>query len=230
MKNLCGNIISVVLASAVLVLSACKDDKAYISGNLVSLPDGKICLYGYDGTLTAIDSTTSHGGRFKLTQPRTLPDLAFVGFESFPDLLVPVLLDGENVYISGNLNYKDNITVSGTKANDELRSYISSIRNTDIMARAIELELDTMEPAEDSAKYARMEAMRDSLRGSIARSRSEFVRRNPSSLVSAMFLDMSFNDSMNRRQVDSLINRLDSTIVDNAFLRRLRLRLEHTEN
>ena len=212
-----------------LMFSACRDEKSYISGNLVSLPDGKVCLYGYDGTLTAIDSTNSHGGRFTLTQPQTLPDLAFVGFESLPDLLVPVLLDGSKIYISGNLNYKDDITVSGTKANDELRDYTLSIRNTDIMARAIELELDTMEPTEDSVKYARMKAKRDSLRNAIARSRSEFVLCNPSSLVSAMFLDMSFNDSMNRRQIDSLINSLDSTIVDNAFLQRLRLRLEHAE-
>lgn len=230
MKKIYSHIIRMLLAPALLAFPACSDDKPCISGNLVSLPDGKVCLYGYDGTLTAIDSAASHGGRFKLRQPRTLPDLAFVGFEAFPDLLIPVLLDGEEVYISGNLNYKDDITVSGTRANDELRRYISSIRNTDIMARAIELELDTMEPAEDSAGYARMAAKRDSLRGSIARSRSEFVRRNPSSLVSAMFLDMSFNDTMNRRQVDSLISHLDSAIVDNAFLHRLRLRLEHIEN
>ncbi len=230
MKNLFKHITIAGLTSAMLMFSACRDVKSYISGNLVSLPDGKVCLYGYDGTLTAMDSTTSHNGRFTLTQPQALPDLAFVGFESLPDLLVPVLLDGSRVYISGNLNYKDDITVSGTKANDELREYTLSIRNTDIMARAIEIELDTMDPTEDSVRYAQMKAKRDSLRNSIARSRSEFVRRNPSSLVSAMFLDMSFNDSMTRQQVDSLINCLDSTTVDNAFLQRLRFRLEHVEN
>lgn len=212
--------------AALMLFSACKDDKAYISGNLVSLPDGKVRLFSYKHTLSTIDSTVSREGRFTLEQPGMTPDLAFVGFEAFPDLLVPVILDGKMVYISGNLNYKDDITVSGTAANDDLRRYISSIRGIDIMARTIEQELETTEPAEDSVKYMMLVGKRDSLRHAIALSRSDFVNNNPSSIVSAMFLSMSLNDSMNRRQVDSLINRLDSTIVDNAFSRSMRKRLE----
>ncbi len=230
MKNIIRKISGAALAAAMSVLASCKDDLPYLSGNLVSLPDGVVRLYDYDNSLTAVDSTVSRGGRFTLRQPKALPDLAFVGFDEFPDMLIPVIFDGQNVYISGNLNYKDDITVSGTRANDELREYTASIRGTDIMARTIELELNATDPVADSTKYALMAAKRDSLRSSIAHSKSEFVRKNPSSLVSAMFLAMSLNDSMTYRQVDSLLARLDSTTVDNAFSRRMRARLEQSAN
>lgn len=230
MKNILGYIAGAVLSAAMVTLVSCRDDNAYISGNLVSLPDGEVRLYDFHDRLTAIDSTMSRDGRFAIRQPKTLPDLAFIGFEVFPDLLIPVILDGKQVYISGNLNYKDDITVSGTKANDDLRRYIASIRNIDIMVRAIELELDNIDIATDSVKYATMTHKRDSLRRLIDRSRAEFVSQNPSSIVSAMFLNMSMTDSMDYGQVRSLINRLDSTITDNAFSRRMQQRLEQLSN
>lgn len=213
-----------------LTLVSCREEKTYIRGNLVSLPDGVVYLYGYSNMMSVLDSTISRDGRFKIPQPGGLPDLAFVGFQAIPELFVPVILDGNEVYISGNLNYKDDITVSGTKANDELRKYMASIRGNDIMARAIEIELEDITIAEDSARFAQMSRKHDSLRNAIERSRAEFVSRNPSSLVSAMFLSMSLDDSMNSSQIDSLINRLDSTMVDNAFLRSMQERQRQIAN
>lgn len=224
-------ILAIALSAAATV--SCKSDKAHITGNIVSLPDGRVRLYTYGNRLVQVDSTVSNNGRFVLEQPEMLPDIVFVGFEAFPDFRIPAILDGEEIFISGNLNYKDDITVSGTTANDELHNYIESIRKYDIMARAIELALEDWEytgDRDDSLQYKRLAVRRDALRRSIESSRAEFVNQNPSSLVSAMFLNISLNDSMTLYQVDSLAGKLDSTMVDNAFSRRLHERAAELSN
>lgn len=223
------------LASLALLLAtvSCGGERPTISGNLVSLDDGYLWLCTYDGAFNKIDSTLSHGGRFAFEQPDILPGIVFVNPQSLPDLYIPVLVEGRDVYISGNLNYRDDIRVSGTESNDLLRAYIRSIRDYDIMAQTIGLEIGQLQasgdPA-DSSKYKRLVSKRDNLRKRMAESRAAFVRQHPSSLVSAMFLYLSLNDTMNYRQVDSLIGQLDSTIVDNTFSRRLRMRLDELNN
>ena len=209
--------------------ASCKHDRALITGNLVSLDDGYVSLYTYEGGFTKIDSTFSHNGRFSFEQPDILPDVVFVNPESLPEFYIPVVIEGRDVYISGNLNYRDDIQVSGTEDNDLLRDYFLSIHKHDVMMQTLDLELQDLLEKEgpvDSLQYRRVKAKQDEIRQEMDESRIEFVRDHPSSIVSAMFLELSLTDSMNYRQVDSLLQQLDSTLVDNAFSQRLRRRLE----
>lgn len=228
-------------------LASCAEKKHVITGNLVSLPDGSVWLYEYDNSMKLSDSTYSYDGRFSMPQPGILPDIVFLRFESYPGFYLPVILDGGDVFISGNFNYKEDIKVTGTETNDALREYASSIRNYRVMIKAIDMELDGMLPdtlrgnvpagyvptldEADSTAYAGLSAKRDSLRKLIRESRKNYVDENPGDLLSAMLVSISTNDSMSRHQMDSVFSRIDTaTMKPNAFVRRMEERREKLAN
>lgn len=234
MVPLLRKIVLFTLLACMPVIFSCNRKQPRITGNLTGLADSWVWLYSYeDDAMVKTDSSFSSEGRFSIRQPKALPDIAFVNFEVMPDLFVPVFTDAKDVYISGNLTYKDDIRVSGTLENDRFQNYLKSIRNDDIMARTIdrqitEWEMDSTQM--DSSGYRKLLRKREGLLRKIARSREDFVKENPSSVVSAMFLNITLNESMGLAQVDSLISRLDSTIVDNAFSNRLMMRRKKLSN
>ena len=189
-------------------------------GNITSLPDGAVYLRAYEGTLRTIDSTISVSGRFSFTLPEILPNILYVQFEGYPDFFIPVMIGGGDISVSGNFNYHDAIKVSGTALNDALWRYRESVRDYDIMLRAIDMALmDSL--VLDSTKRQVFEHKKDSVKNLLSHSKAEFIRQNRGSVVSAMLAASELTDTSTRRQIDSLLLELDPTMADNAFTRRL---------
>lgn len=211
-----------------MVLSAffsCREEPKHIHGDIVNLPDGTVYLRVWEGTLRTVDSTQSNGGRFSFLLPDVLPDIFYVQFEDFPDYFIPLIVDGEEVGIGGDLNYPDDIKVSGTAPNDALWGYRESVRRYEVMLRAIDCQLELYRSESmDSVAYRELLVKEDSLKRIMSGLRRDFVRAHRGSIVSAFLALSSLSDSSTRAQIDSLIGELDPTMADNAFLRRLHRR------
>lgn len=212
----------VVAATAFL---SCREEPEYIRGDIVNLPDGKVYLRVWEGTLRTVDSTRSAGGRFSFVLPDVLPDIFYVQFEGFPDYFIPVIVDGEEVGIGGDFNYPDDVKVAGTAPNDALWGYRESVRRYEVMLRAIGRQLEVYRTEEmDSVAYRGLLVKEDSIKRIMAGLRRDFVRAHRGSIVSAFLMVATLPDSASRAQIDSLIGELDPTMADNAFLRRLHRR------
>ncbi len=211
-----------------LVVSAffsCREEPKHIHGDIVNLPDGKVYLRVWEGTLRTVDSTRSKEGRFSFLLPDVLPDVFYIQFEGVPDYFIPLIVDGEEVGIGGDLNYPDDIKVSGTAPNDALWGYRESVRRYEVMLHAIDQQLGAYQKEEmDSLEYEKLLIKEDSLKQIMAGLRRDFIRSHRGSIVSAFLAVTSLPDSASRAQIDSLIGELDPTMADNAFLRRLHRR------
>ena len=216
--HICG-----VLFCVAVGFFSCSKEPVHIHGNISRLPNGMVYLRAYEGVMRTIDSTASTEGRFTFLLPEIVPNILYLQFENYPDFYIPIMIDGGEVSVSGNFSYHDDIQVSGTASNDALWKYRESVRKYDIMIQAIDLQLGDS-TAMDSVERGQLFLKRDSLERIIANSKTNFVRHNRKSIVSAMFVSMELTDSTSDNTIDSLLNELDPDMPDNAFIQKLRRR------
>lgn len=189
-----------------------------------------VYLSVFEQSLRVIDSTPSKEGRFSIRMPEILPDVVFVGFESNPDLQLPVMVEGENVRIEGSYAHNRKIRVRGSRANDDLERYRESVNRYDIMLKAVEVSINEYRDSTevvDSLSYGALLEKRDHIKKLVDNSQREFIENNPSSIVSAMFALNILSEPTNKQSVEQMIQKLDTEgMPDNAFLRRIYRRRE----
>ena len=206
----------------VLMVSACRHEHYHIQGNIVGLTDRTVYLNVYEATIRKIDSTRMNQGRFVFDMPPILPDMVYISFADYPNYYIPLITEGSNIYVSGNLNYPNGVEVSGSPANEDFKRFKDQIGWYEVQLRTIELELAQRDPSsEDSTICQRLTYKRDSIAQLVASAQKRFVQANPASLASAFLVARQLTDSMDRHTADSLLRTLDSTMVRNAFVERL---------
>lgn len=215
------------LAAALSLFVNCDKERHYIHGNIPNLPDGEVWLRTRD--MAAVDSARSEGGRFTIEVPDVLPDMLLLQFGQAPGFTLPVIVDGGSVSVGGNFNYPENITVSGSRANELFYAYRNEVDRYHIMIAAINLELDAYADSTavaDSARYETFYIKRDSIWSIVNGLRGAFIDAHPGSIVSAMFAAEALSDTLSAPLADSLLGRLDPAMPDNAFLRQIREKLK----
>lgn len=207
---------------------SCSKEALHVHGNIVGMPDQTIYLRVYESSLRTIDSTKSEGGVFQFEMPNILPNIVYIQLGE-TDYLIPLLVDVGEVSIGGNFNYPDEIEVGGTPANNALSQFRNMVRKYDIMLKAIDIDIARLQTTkDDTLQIKQLTAKRAVLQAQHDNSRTEFVRANRGSLVSALLILSAVTDSTNRHQIDSLIGELEPTMADNAFLRRLQRKRNST--
>jgi hypothetical protein len=209
------------------LLFACGEEPPSISGRITGLPDGEVYLNVWEGQLRTIDSVQTSAGLFTMPLPEIIPDVLYLRFAAFPDLYLPLIADGHNIFVSGNANYHDAIRVFGSEANNDLYEYRKSVRDYGIKLKTLELELSDYADSTavtDSLALRTLQTKRDSIRRLIADSQNDFIRAKPGSIVAAMFAENALPDSASAKSVDSVLAIFDNTMPDNAFIRRLHRR------
>lgn len=215
------------LAVLVFIAASCRDRYFHIRAQIENLPDGMVYLVRYDGNVEKIDSVYSMAGTFAFRQPGPLPDIYYVWFPGIPEFFFPVAVEGSELHVSGDFNSRDDISITGSPGNDAMAELRRIMRPYDIINRAIALDLQWIDPAgPDSLAYRELLVKRDSMARLIGEVRRGFVRAHRDNIVSALLAANAVTDSTTRRQVDSLLHELDPAMPDNAFLTRLRERLE----
>lgn len=212
-----------VFAAALLGLAGCKNHDTHIEGNISGMTDRMIYLHACDDVGRGIDSVMAGGGRFELRVPQGPADVLFIRFEGEPNLRVPVIVDGRPVQVAGDFAHPDEITVTGSEANNLLQQYRIDMARYDVMAHSIALDREEIDPAgADSLLFRALTVKQDSVAALRRAARARFVTDHPGSTASAFLVWASLPANATRTQVDSLLNILDTTRVANAFLDRLR--------
>lgn len=209
-----------------LMLNGCEHGKhREIYGDITNLPDTKIYLCKYTDALQRLDSTVSSCGNFFLRSPKIGAGILYLEFAGYDNYFVPVLTDGETLYISGNFNYQEYLTVSGSRANEELGRFRKRVRAHDVMLKSVEMSLayyaDSL-AVSDSVLLENLYRKKDSLSNVITEIRSKFIDENPSSILSAIFVLEMAKGKTEPSEIARLLSMLDTdNMEDNDFLREL---------
>lgn len=138
-----------VAVIATVALTSCQRNSLRIEGDIKNLPDGPMTIATLDSTFhwQPVDTTEVQNGKFvfdnflALPQPECL--ILSVGNQN-----MVVFAGNDNVYMSGNALRPEDISVSGSKLNDDLLDFAQNVPGKERLAQ-IQAQLSTMGPDVD---------------------------------------------------------------------------------
>lgn len=120
----------ILLAAAAVCICSCSSDKYVIDGNIEGLT-GTVYLMDEAGMENGIptDSTTTQNGKFRF-EGATTPGVIFVGNgeDNATPFYTVVFIESGKIRVKGSIANPQEITVTGTPANDGMNAYKAKTR------------------------------------------------------------------------------------------------------
>lgn len=138
-----------VAVIATVALTSCQRNSLRIEGDIKNLPDGPMTIATLDSTFhwQPVDTTEVQNGKFVFDNSLALPQpeclILSVGNQN-----MIVFAGNDNVYMSGNALRPEDISVSGSKLNDDLLDFAHNVPGKERLAQ-IQAQLSTMGPDVD---------------------------------------------------------------------------------
>jgi peroxiredoxin len=164
------------------------------------------------GKTITIDSAVSKKGSFTIKG----------GAVDFPQMIQLVAgdtrkrtsfyLENSEITITGSLDSLYKAKITGSKTQDEYKSFIDSNKPLSERYSKTYIEYQAASQAGDAVKVAQLEKQADSLQTELINLQKNFVRNNPASYVSPSILG-SLSYEMEAEEIESMINGMDSVVA-----------------
>lgn len=177
--------------------SSASNDGYEINGTVTGYEDGAAVSYLNQQTGTPEKQTTIEKGKFTLKGHLAEPTFIVLVFGDQPPA-VPIFIDNSNITITGDKNYLDNISVKGSKTQDQFAEYSKAIKPYEQMF------------AEGAVKDAASIAKVEEISG-------DFVKKYPSSFVSPIAIIRILQSSGNVDVSDKLFASLSKDVKNSSL-------------
>jgi len=164
------------------------------------------------GKTITIDSAVSKKGSFTIKG----------GAVDFPQMIQLVAgdtrkrtsfyLENSEIIITGSLDSLYKAKITGSKTQDEYKSFIDSNKPLSERYSKTYIEYQAASQAGDAVKVAQLEKQADTLKTELINLQKNFVRNNPASYVSPSILG-SLSYEMEAEEIESMINGMDSVVA-----------------
>ncbi|HLN54475.1 MAG TPA: TlpA disulfide reductase family protein [Bacteroidales bacterium] len=178
-----------------------------------------------NGQTVTLDSAVSKKGSFTMKG----------GAVKYPELVQLVAgdtrkrtsfyLENSEITVEGTLDSLYNAEIKGSKTQDEYRSFVESNKPLTESYSKLYADYQTASQSGDAAKVTEIEKKADELQKQMLENQKNFVINNPSSYVSPSLL-ASLAYDMEPTEIESIINKFDTTIANLQQVKDLRQRVE----
>lgn len=213
-----------------LSLTACvKKDRYVIHGNLrcVNAQEAYMLEMNQLGELIVTDSATIRNGDFKFRGHVDYPTMRFIKVGSCRPF--DVFVENEEINIRGSVLYPDEITVTGSNAQNDLNFLMNEHKNISNKRSSILVKISNAKKQRDPQLVKRLTAHYDALPDSLLLITERFVASNPTSIGAAYFV-CSLSESFSITKLEPIINRFDPAISMSQYVRYLNDELALTRN
>lgn len=202
-----------LLAITILIASCTSKPHYIIKGKIEGSDKITFLLQKKDaGKYITIDSAVSKKGSFTIKG----------GEVAYPQMVqlmagnsgkgLSFYLENSEITITGSLDSISVAKITGSKTNDEYKSFVDSNKPLSEEYTRIYLEYQSASKAGDAPKVAVLEKLADSTQNEIANLRINFVKNNPASFVTPSIL-YSLGTDMEAAEIESMLNSLDSAVA-----------------
>jgi len=133
-------------------------------------------------------------------------------------------LENSEIMITGNLDSLYNARFSGSKTQDEYRSYVDLNKPLSEIYSRIIVKYQAASQAGDAANMTVLQREGDSVQTEMLNLQKKFVKSNPSSYVSpAIIVSLSYD--MEADEIESMVNSLDSSLTALPEIKSLKQRV-----
>ncbi|MCE5344720.1 MAG: AhpC/TSA family protein [Bacteroidales bacterium] len=211
------------MLAAVVFMAACSSEPHYVVKGKISGSDS-VTFYLQKkeaGKTVTIDSALSKKGSFTFKK----------GYIDYPQLVQFVAgstkmrtsfyLENSEISITGSLDSLFNAKITGSKTQDEYRSFIEMNKPLSEQYSDIFLQYQNARHSDDAAKAADLEKRADSVQTEIKNLKINFIKNNPSSYVSPSLIG-SLRFDMEAAEIESMINGLDTAVISTPQVKELK--------
>lgn len=208
------------------VLMSCSSKPHYtVKGNIAGSDSITFYLQKREaGKTVSIDSAVSRKGIFTMKG----------GAVDYPQMVQLVAgntrkrtsfyLENSDITVKGSLDSLFKATVTGSKTQDEYRSFVDSNKPlSDLYSKTV-VKYQAASQSGDVANLATLEKQLDSIQTEMTNLQKNFVRNNPASYVTPSIL-VGLSYEMEASEIESMVNGLDTTIADLPQIKSLKERV-----
>jgi peroxiredoxin len=205
---------SIYLFAIVLLMASCSSEKQYVVKGKIEGSDS-ITFYLQKreaGKMVTLDSAVSKKGVFTIKG----------GVVDYPQLVQLVAgntrkrtsfyLENSVIKIEGALDSLFKAEITGSKTQDEYKSFVDSNKPLSDIYSGIYSEYQKASQSGNTALLAEIEKKADSVQNEMLRNQKNFVLNNPSSYVTPSILG-SISYEMEADELETMIGKLDTTIA-----------------
>jgi peroxiredoxin len=209
-----------------LLAGACSSEPHYVvTGNIEGSDSVTFYLQKREaGKTINIDSAVSKKGTFKMKG----------GKVDYPQLVQLVAgdtrkrtsfyLENSEINIKGSLDSLFKADITGSKTQDEYRSFVESNKPLSDAYSALYSQYQAANQAGDAVRVAQLEKQADSIQKEMVNLQKAFVKNNPSSYVAPSILT-SLSYEMEAPEIEEMINAFDTTIANLPQVKTLKERV-----
>lgn len=165
-----------------------------------------------DGKVINIDSAVSKKGSFKMKGGKIDYPQQVQLVAGDTRKRMPFYLENSEITISGTLDSLFNAKVTGSKTQDEYKSFVDSNKPLSDAYQALYTQYQTANQAGDKAKVAQIEKQADSIQKEMTNLQKNFVKTHPASYVAPSLLQ-SLSYEMEASEIEAAINAFDTSIA-----------------
>ena len=164
------------------------------------------------GKIVSIDSAVSKKGSFTMKS----------GAIDYPQLIQLVAgdtrkrtsfyLENSEITIKGNLDSLFKAEITGSKTQDEYKSFIDSNKSLSDKYSGVIIKYQAASQSGDVMNVAILEKQLDSIQTEMINLQKDFVKKNPASYVTPSIL-VSLSYEMEAEEIESVVNGLDTSIA-----------------
>ncbi len=217
--------ISYIIITTILI-SACSSEPHYVvKGNIEGSDSVTFYLQKREaGKTITIDSAISNKGMFtikggKIDYPQMVQLIAGKTRKR-----TSFYLENSEITITGTLDSLFKATITGSKTQDQYKSFLDSNKPINDEYSKLYVEYQTASRAGDTERVAKLEKQADSIQAEMTNLEKNFVKNNPSSYVTPSLV-VSLSYEMDAPEIESMINGLDTSIVKLPMIKDLKDRV-----
>jgi peroxiredoxin len=209
------------------VLASCSTKPHYTVKGKIEGSDGlTFYLQKRDGSKTvSIDSAVSRKGLFTMKS----------GAVDYPQLIQLVAgdtkkrtsfyLENSEITVKGSLDSLFKAEVTGSKTQDEYRSFINSNKPLSDQYTSIFAKYQSAGQAGDAATTGKFEKQLDSIQTEMTNLQKNFVKNNPASYVTPSIV-VGLSYEMDADEIESMLSGLDTTLTSLPQIKSLKERID----
>ena len=221
----------VIYLLIVVVFASCSTKPHYtVNGNIAGSDSIIFYLQKRDGNKTvSIDSAVSRRGSFTMKS----------GAVAYPQLVQLVAgdtkkrtsfyLENSEITVKGSLDSLFKADVTGSKTQDEYRSFINSNKPLSDRYTSTFAKYQSASQAGDAATAGKFEKQLDSIQTEMTNLQKNFVKNNPASYVTpSVVVNLSYE--MEANEIESMLSGLDTSLTSLPQLQSLKERISVMKN
>ncbi len=212
----------IVLFILVAAFWACNNTPRYeITGHLDGAVGGKVYLSKQENQkIVHVDSAEIKDGNFKMEGTLDHPDIYYLQVQDKRGYLL-LFMENNKLKITGNVDSLWLAKAEGSPYQDEYNAYQESIKPFEDQFKALYGQWQQAKMTGNESLVKQIEAQYDSITKEQEKVEKKFMEEHPNSLVSPYLLrSMAYN--MEGEEMESYLNRMDTSFNQIGFVRELR--------